>query len=391
MSIKDNFPAVRPQLLIDIANTEVLDPRVVSSRASVATYYDKFGVLQTASANEPRIGYNPVTGAVEGLIREAQGTNLVTYSEDFSNGAWVKEVSATVTTNTLVAPDGTLTMDALNITSSGAIYQAVTVGSLVPHTFSQYLKKGSLSSVILQGYDTNYWARTTFNLETGTITSVQDGTATIEYVGNGVYKCSVTGTPNSLSTLIFTVPQTAGNCYLWGAQLEAGSFPTSYIKTEASQVTRSADSASMTGTNFSDWYRQDEGSFYAEATQLTPSASYFPVLTGLGRTINEFININLGPSYSLYVYNFSSQAILNADDTTQGVVSKIVGVYRTNDFAVCVDSGVIVTAMSGIVPFLTSLSIGRDQGATTLYSGYIKKIAYYPTRLSNENLQALTS
>jgi hypothetical protein len=64
MSIKDNFPAVRPQLLIDITNSEILDPRVVSSRASVATYYDKFGVLQTANANEPRVGYSPATGAL---------------------------------------------------------------------------------------------------------------------------------------------------------------------------------------------------------------------------------------------------------------------------------------------------------------------------------------
>ena len=110
MSIKDNFPVVRPQLLIDIGNTEVLDPRVVSTRATVGTYYDKFGVLQTAGVGVPRIGYNPSTGAVEGLIREAQGTNLVLRSEEFDNAYWPKS-GVTVTSNTIVSPDGTLNGD----------------------------------------------------------------------------------------------------------------------------------------------------------------------------------------------------------------------------------------------------------------------------------------
>ncbi len=77
MSIKNNFPNVRPSLTVDFRNSETVDPRIVSARASTATYTDKFGVIQTAVANEPRITYDAVTGECEGLMREAQRTNLV--------------------------------------------------------------------------------------------------------------------------------------------------------------------------------------------------------------------------------------------------------------------------------------------------------------------------
>jgi hypothetical protein len=77
MSIKDNFPAVRPTLLVDFRNSETVDPRIVSARASTATYTDQFGVIQTALSNVPRITFDAVTGECLGLMREEQRTNLV--------------------------------------------------------------------------------------------------------------------------------------------------------------------------------------------------------------------------------------------------------------------------------------------------------------------------
>ena len=77
MSIENNFPAVRPSLLMDFRNSKTVDPRIVSARASTATFTDQFGVIQTALSNEPRITFDPVTGECLGLMREAQRTNLV--------------------------------------------------------------------------------------------------------------------------------------------------------------------------------------------------------------------------------------------------------------------------------------------------------------------------
>ena len=122
----------------------------------------------------------------------------------------------------------------------------------------------------------------TFNLSTGTASGTG---ASIVSVGNGWYLCIGTVTVNTTGStgINFSINNGSTNSYtgdgysgiyLWGAQLEAGAFPTSYIPTTSASVTRNADVASMTGTNFSSWYRQDAGCFYAEyAPVYTASAS----------------------------------------------------------------------------------------------------------------------
>ena len=250
MSISQNYPTVRPQLLIDIANTEVLDPRVASSRASVATYYDENGVLQTAPANVARVGYDPVTGACTGLIREAQGTNLVTYSEDFADAAWGK-LNSTVSSNIAVAPDGTLTMDALipNVgASSGRVSRALSQTGVI--TVSIYAKAyGAITGFRLGSLGNGGFQN--FNLSTGLLGVGTVTSADMFYLGDGLYRCSATWNQTVANTLFMdTSGFGTGNgfdgIYIWGAQLETGLQATSYIKTEASQVTRAADSFLLT-------------------------------------------------------------------------------------------------------------------------------------------------
>jgi len=183
---------------------------------------------------------------------------------------------------------------------------------------------------------------------------------------------------------------------LWGAQLEAGAFPTSYIKTEASQVTRSADSASMTGANFSDWYRQDEGSIYVEGRH-TPNggyrANYIAFNNGTGNE-EMLLTAYIEPPYinatviSLNAY----QAVLERGPFVANTFNTMSLAYKVNDFALSANASTVVNDSTGLVCTPTQMIIG----AKTVYSGYalsgtIKKISYYPQRLSNENLQALTS
>lgn len=174
--------------------------------------------------------------------------------------------------------------------------------------------------------------------------------------------------------------------YIWGAQLEAGTFPTSYIKTEASQVTRAADSAVMTGTNFSSWFRQDEGSFCAEfsVNELRQAMIFSSGGSGIGTQSNG--NIQVG------VYNTGDNNIPQAIVTTVGNPYKVALVHDSKEIGGYGYSRSFVSGKTSnyIVPTSTSLILG-SQGTQRWLNGHIRKIAYYPLRLTNTQLQALTS
>ena len=267
MSISQNFPNIRPVLLTDFQNARVVDPRIALSRASTGTFYDQLGVLRTASANQPRINYVPDTGAVDGFLVEPQRTNLVLRSEEFDNASWTKDAT-TVTANTIIAPDGTLSADTLVNNPSGNMRirtGAITTVAGVTYTQSIYLKRGNQPIV-------QFYALTgafvslggfTYNFDTDVISNVISnvtGTASRFLIENGWVRLVLTFVATTTSTVACWTIAGAGNgagnatLNLWGAQLEASSYPTSYIKTVASQVTRAADVPVIAGTNLSQWY-----------------------------------------------------------------------------------------------------------------------------------------
>jgi hypothetical protein len=366
-------------------------------------------VLQTASAGVARFDHNPVTGESLGLLVEEQRTNLVTYSEQFDNAAWVKN-TATVVANTVVAPDGTLTADSLLETTANGnafITQTVTATASTVYTTSVYAKtNGRVLQITFGTGDVSGNPRANYDLSTGTLGTVDGGiTATITAVGNGWYRCTATATSavTSFRPIIALVASTTAarvasfqgdgysGIYIWGAQLEAGAFPTSYIKTEASQVTRSADSASMTGSNFSGWYRQDEGTLYGEASQLTPTSSYFPIAAISDNTTLNQITLESGPDTHFFVSaNGTTQVNIDAGTTVSNVYSKLIASYKLNNFAVSINSGTVGVDTLGLVPVVNRMYFASANGLVS-YSGRIKKLAYYPARLTNEQLQALTS
>lgn len=369
-------------------------------------------VLQTAAAGVARFDHNPVTGESLGLLIEEQRTNLLTYSEGFSNAVWFKE-GATVSANTVVAPDGTLTGDKIVESSTKAyhaVYTIVTVSS-TNYTYSAYAKKGerNLLNIRIGGVINKY---AIIDLTTGAKIEGSLDVVTSP-VGNGWFRVS---TAILASSGIFatnlapvasdytvnaqgqTVYQGDGysGIYIWGAQLEQGVFPTSYIKTEVSQVTRAADSASMTGVNFSSWYRQDEGTLFTEALSfgLNSDAQSYPAAITAGGDVYDYFAINsnnLLESIRLVVsgYSTSSAAFYFAGSKTSYNKSALSA--KTNDFAGAVNGSTAQTDVSGTMPKPDRMAIGSR--TTTLGRGNIriKKIAYYPKRLSNTELQALTA
>lgn len=410
MTTKANYPTQRPSLLLDFERSRTVDPRITFTRASTAMRCNPQGLLESVLANVPRIDFDPVTGRCLGLLIEEARTNLLTYSEDFSNAAW-SNAATTVGANMVVAPDGLLTADKLTEDATNAIHRlqrpsSVSVTSAVVYTASVYAKAAERSLLRLN-FNTAFAANAQFDLQAGTVSSTTAGAAAIQSVGNGWFRCSVTGTAAttqtttaffelatiaSLSTQTYQGDGTSG-IYIWGAQLEAGAFPTSYIPTVAAQATRAAENVRMTGANFSSWYRVDEGTFLALGIPQTVAVNTSTAFTVSNGTNNDRIAaLFLAGTTSFVAVNNVAQSSGNAGTPTLNAPNTVAFTYKVDDFAVALNGGAVVADMSGQLPTsVDRLHIGANGPGTGAYTcGHIRRIAYWPERLPNAQLQSLT-
>jgi len=173
-------------------------------------------------------------------------------------------------------------------------------------------------------------------------------------------------------------------------------FASPYIKTEASQVTRLADSAVMTGVNFSSWYRQDEGAFYAEASHIGTTGFPTVVTASPGTSSNDQMLLyatttgTTGESFFVRTGNVIQVDIRGGAVVASGVYFKTSGSYKVNDFATSLNGAAVVTDTSGILPVNERLTIGASNTSALHLNGYIKRLTYYPQALTSANLQAVT-
>lgn len=395
-----------PSLVLDFAGTKTLDSRITFTRNSQATYFDADGVMQIAAVNEARFDHNPTTGESLGLLVEEQRSNLQTYSDDFANAAWTKTRSS-ITSNTIIAPDGTLTGDKLveDTTASNThnFSQSFSATSGTTYTASVFCKAAERTEFALQLQGAFTATQVRVNLSTGTVlnTSGTPVNSGIVSVGNGWYRVFVSQTATSTAssnifgyisvggTTVYTGDGYSG-IYIWGAQLEAGAFPTSYIPTTAASATRNADAASMTGTNFSSWFRADEGTLYAEYQQTSSVAAVFAINDNTTSNRIQIGNTTSAASQIVINTNAASQM-----DTTNGTYvannyAKVSGSYKLNDCALSANGTSPATDTGALIPVVSQAQIGaRTSGA--YLNGTIKKIAYYPKRLTNAELRSLTT
>ena len=228
---------------------------------------------------------------------------------------------------------------------------------------------------------------------------------TVVLYPNGWYRIyfTVTGTNALNTTLRFQVYTNAtGITYLWGAQLEAGAFPTSYIPTIGSTRTRAADNASITGKNFSEWYRPDEGSVFVnykgKSQEGTSYERIYSINLNSTNSVEEILlinNIGYNPDRIGYLVYDNSVAIQDTTGTTGGYVVassspvKTAMCYKTANYAYVFNGGTVITRNVAGVPTVNTLDIGRV-GAGSQLNGTISQLLYYPKRLTNAQLQALT-
>ena len=378
-------------------------------------------VLMFAASNVPRFDVNPNTNESLGLLMEQGSTNSLTYSQTFSGGGWI--INGPTITVGDVAPDGTLTACTMcEGTTSSAYYKQYNLGGTFAsgssYTISQYVKQVSypLHALELLDYTNLAGTRTIFNLATGTISSagVTSGNmiyvgSTITPVGNGWYRITLTGTLGALgsSLLLFQdymngYTTYTGNGYnstlVWGAQLEACPFATSYIPTTTAAVTRGADAAAITGTNFSSWYNYSQGTLYTEGNVIGINGWGCQVSINNGTGNYEVYLATNNPSYSGVVP--TPNVDLNGVFYSPNLISQVSPIGSYGKLAVSLSTSVL-GAFNGYVSapvtnviesnLMNRMDIGSRYNGGSTFSGHIKRIAYYPVALPSSQLQGVTA
>ena len=381
------------------------------AQLAVGPYALDYTPTTSAAVYGPRFDFDPVTLAARGLLVEEQRTNLVTYSEDFSNAAWSK-TNSTVTANAAASPSGEVSADKLvENAGSGSKFVRRAISLSGASTFSVYAKAVERSQLFLQFESSagGSGSGALFDLSTATVgtpyvygSGYSNASATITNIGNSWYRCVFTATVptttvncdiylSSSGSASYTGNGTSG-LLLWGAQLEAGSFATSYLPTLASTVTRSADVASV--DTLSPWYNASAGTFYAEGSTNGFNAGRLLSLSDSPGSASTVQSINFETSGATRVYQVSGS--LNFDFapgayTPQAIV-KIAGRFNASNYAGVQNGGAVSTSSDSTTPpTMVYMALGALTSNSFYLNGHLRRVAYYPRALTNAEIQALTS
>jgi hypothetical protein len=351
-------------------------------------------------ANVPRLDY--LGSSCPRLLLEPQRTNLATYSEQFNNAAWTTQ-EINVTANAAIAPDGTQSADNIVPTAITGTHQIFS-GALVSSSqcaMSVYAKANGYTTfqMLDRASGSNGGV---FNLANGTATNAGSGIATITSVGNGWYRCTAVATTTGVR---FYVPTSASNftgdgtsgVLLWGAQLEAGAYATSYIPTlGAASVTRGADACSKTG--ISSLIGQTEGTLFADFVWTKVGKTYQSILlggsSGFGNTVYILTTESSGAaSYQLRIGGTTAIATLNTTFTT-GTRYKIALAYKSGSIAFYVNGisvGTSSATYGAVSEAISQFRYDWPYGGDEQWCSPVNQTLLFKTRLSNSELAQLTT
>jgi hypothetical protein len=372
------------------------------TRSTSATRVNKDGLIEVVTNNKPRIDFlNDSNGA---LLLEPERTNLVTTSEDFVSNAWFNsKARVTLEDNSTIAPDGNLNATKListNENNSHYIRRGTSdYSDAVTRTFSVYLKYGNEQKEITVLYQ-NKNVIVQFN-SNGILSHVSNTASfyKIEDYGNGWYKVIISDTVsggNFLYSGIYTENNQDGTSffYIWGAQLEEGSYATSYIPTQGAISTRVAEVCNNSGNE--QVINSTEGVLYAEISALADggvirsisifSAADNRITLALHSTTNRV-------QFFIAMNGYINTVDLDATDIVQTDTNKIACKFKANDYALWIN-GIekdTNTTQSNTVQSGTLNSLNFDINGSNNFYGNVKDLKIYNTALTDAELQALTS
>ncbi|MDC0859740.1 hypothetical protein OAP45_02775 [Candidatus Pelagibacter sp.] len=370
-----------------------------ATRGSSATRVNKDGLIESVATNVPRLDYPLIDGVVQdcpALLLEPQRTNNLQRTEEFDNGYWVNN-GVTINSNQIVSPDGNLTADLLTGVSGGFAVVVFSTWSSTNKVASCFAKKGSTNLFKIANVSSG-GGGVTFNVESGIITNTDSGfEGTMEDYGNGWYRCIAIDTLGRSGTFSLGVTAASESVYLWGAQLEEGSYPTSYISWDGSgTTTRSADVCNGSGTSAE--FNDTESSFFVEIQAFAEENvnRYIVINDGAGSPYTNSLMIQYRNNGTVRIFHngtdFADAIHISGASFDQTENHKIAIRYKENDMKVYIDgvsqslnSSFVYQSISG----LNELSF--DINGALPFLGKIKQAMTFKTALTDSELETLAS
>jgi len=380
------------------------------TRNTKATRVNSNGFLEVMDANIPRLDYS--NGNCPELLIERAATNLVPYSDNFSISNWNK-ISTTVDSNAEVSPDGTMSADKVQRTTTSSNYIRNSVSkstsSAIDATASVFVKKGNSNYVAVRltgtypnRYEINY------NFETGGLAKKATGSfvgieAGFEDYGNGWIRLYLIATTDTTSNISISVSPKSDNlwvdspdpftdtyCYLWGAQIEESIRATTYIPTSGSASTRNTDTLTdLTNINVS----SDDFTIFINADYTDLPKSFGCISINDGDDDNSIRIMNIVSTDEVRVTNLVGGTGVNNYNiyhSTWGYKLKIAIVSTWNGFDLYVNGELATSETSGTIDMSSMTSIGFTDGAGDNFLGRLKDFRYYNVTLTEQELITLT-
>ena len=394
------------------------------TRSGSATRINSQGLIETVASGVSRLNYPMIDGVVKGCphhILEPQRTNLVQYSEDFSQSYWGKSNSSIVS-NQIISPDGTLNADKLIESSASGVHLLVntsvsTDGSVTGSIYAKYLSR-YLRLTLHDSTNPNEWYSVIYDLENGIIYDSLAKTVTvfdskIEQMPNGYYRCVITADLGVNSSTLFYVQTSNGaaivlgddrgrgqyqgdgtsGIYIFGSQLEEGSYATSYIPNygTAAGVTRSAETAN--GSGDASTFNSEQGVLMVEASDLDNGGGGVISINTGNNTQKIFLYLLNNTTIRYYAQGSGGFISNDISIPSSSNFNKIAFKYKTSDFGVWINGFELSTNTSAITfSNLSSLDFYNPYlGGTENFYGKTKQLQYFDTALTDSELETLTS
>lgn len=378
-------------------------------RDTVANEFSRDGVYTEAAINEPRLSYDVDSWDYKGVLLEGATTNLLQQSNQFDT-TWTTN-QASVTQDQTGLDDTTSAWSITPSANGGYITQSVSISTSTQYTFSVYAKADVANWLQLEltdfnAVEVNAW----FNLTSGTtgsstVAGWTDVTIGMEDVGDGFYRCWVTGTSEGSATdTSVTIRGTSADSAnsilnepvtITNAQLEAGHMVTSYVSTTNGSGTRNADYMTFSSTD-GVFFNPDQGTWYVEA--YTPRVAdpnndeCFVQINDGSKSFSLFRDISTNTVFSLFGSGGPSTTQLDADVVADGTRFKVAFSYSQTTQNISVNGSFATGNISGF-PDLSNGEgfVGTGSGdanrATTTYL----RVSYWPKFADEDTITTMTS